>query len=232
MSSVGSTALSLAAEVGLSRSKIVEGEAANERLASMGLKSAYFREAALHGIDRKSRVTEFHPKTYPGQVMYHETTAGLRIQLVSLQEDWRISSIRNYETVFHPINRMAITVINGDTNTGVRDAEQPKTLRARGPMAQNRIKRNRDQLELDLGGITKVVETAAECDTWFYLLNVRKGVLYNELSLPIDGGLHRRVSRWAERILMEPIDLEGAVNVSAIPEEPDEPHTVVVGRKR
>lgn len=204
----------------LPRCTIHQGEAARNRLAQLGLKEAYFSEAAATGHDMRTRCLPVHPTSYGGQIMWAETLGALRTRCMDLNDDWEIGRTRGYETVFNGRRRLAVAVVGGNPNTGVQAFEAPMTARPRGPVTKIRVERNmRGQLEFQLEGIPESATVSDDnCATWFFLMNARNDKLYSELSLPIVMGERQRISRWAERILFTPLDLVGAVS----PIEPDE----------
>jgi len=210
---------------------IHEGQAATDRLASMGLRVAYFDAAVRQGHDRSSQVSRVHPRTYKGQVMWAETVAELRTQLLALNQGWDIGFTDNYETSFHLKNGIAVAVVGADTNCGERTFGTPKAARKRGPVTAKRVRKNfLGQQAFDLPEFKDSPQHDELCDTWFLMLNARDGRMYIELSLAISLGPDNKFGVWRERILMPYISLRGAV---VTPMEPDEtePPRVDVGRK-
>lgn len=132
---------------------VFEGDRARARLVELGVRVENFSSAATQGHDQRQRCLPVHPKTYPGQVMWAETVAELRTQLLALQDNWDIGSSRNYETVFNGRRRMAIAVVGGNAYTGINDVIKPKAARSRGPVTSNRISHNRGQYALELEGV-------------------------------------------------------------------------------
>ena len=191
------------------------GAAATARLADFGLLPEHFVNAQQHGHTRRLECTATHPKTFPGQVMWAETVAALRQQLLETGDGWEIGRTRNYETVFRTDRRIAIAVVGGDAATGVDGPEQPKAARRRGPVTWERIAYN-NQLELPITLPTPrvAVDAAGDdegCNTWFFLLNARGDQLYSELSMADGLGIDRRSVTWLERILLPGIPVVGAV---------------------
>lgn len=200
--------------------KIYEGAEATQRLHEMGLREKYFHDAATRGNDRRSRCLPVHPRAYAGQVMWAETVGEIRTQLLDLGQDWEIGRLNNYDTVYSSSRQISIAVVGGDVNTGERAFEHPMTARRRGPVTASRIKTNiKGQLSL-IEGLPSTDEkiTEEQCLTWFFMLNARNNHLYGELSLPVSMGGKKRVSAWAERIILPPLALVGAVT----PVEPSE----------
>jgi hypothetical protein len=211
--------------------KIYEADAAL-RLAEMGLRVAYFDSAVRKGHDRASRVLPVHPKTYGGQIMWAETLGELRTQVLNLNSWWRLGQTGNYETAYNPERAIAIAVVGGNTDTGERTFHHPKAARKRGPITEKRVRRNAiGQMMFDLPEFKEKPPAEDEnCDTWFFLLNARKGLIYSELSLPLSLGADSRIGAWRERIIMPSISFEGAVVTPVEPDE-NEPPQVHVGRK-
>lgn len=220
------------AEPIFSESHVHEGNDAVQRLAQMGLRPHYFEAAIRHGHERASRCLPVHPKTYPGQVMWAETVGELRTQLFDLNQRWAGGQTSNYETSYHPERGIAIAVVGGDSNTGVRGLDPPKTARKRGPVTARRISRNvRGQAPFDLPELADPPQADELCDTWFFMLKARNEVMYSELSLPVSMGTDSRVSRWAERIILPPTALTGIAITPIDDDGSDDAPTVHVDRK-
>ncbi|HVQ93973.1 MAG TPA: hypothetical protein VMU51_23245 [Mycobacteriales bacterium] len=214
------------------RNTVLAGAAAAARLAEFGLRPEFFTQAQARGDEQRSRCRPEHPRTFPGQVMWAETTAALRGELLRLDRGWQLGSSRNYETVFNAEVRMAISVLGGDMFTGVRGIRAPKAAHPRGPVTSNRISHNfTDQYVLPLDGLELPVPTDQQCQTWFFLINARDETLYSELSLASDVGVDRRIGGWAERILLPEMPMPGAVTPVQLRDDDDEPATVHVGRR-
>jgi hypothetical protein len=210
---------------------VYEGDDAVVRLSHLGLRFEHFIAAQTRGHEQRARCLPVHPKTYPGQVMWAETTAELRTQLLALDGGWKIGSTKNYETTFQAEQRIAIAVLGGDVNTGVIGFRHPKAARGRGPVTSKRIRQNLlAQYTLPLEGVTDPTEaTDEDCNTWFFLINARMDILYSELSLAITIGEDSRIGQWSERILLPEVPMVGAVTPIAPDDEP--PPVVHVDRK-
>lgn len=193
--------------------RLYEGLDADRRLAELSLRAEYLRNALARGDELRRQCSPLHPRTYPGQVMWAETVAELRRQLIPSSGDWACGSINNYETVFSSRSEIAIAVVGGDSYTGVRGFEDPSVQRKRGPVTRKRVQRNLvAQATLPfLGPDIKDLADEERASTWFLLVHARSGRLYQELSLPVSMDEDSRVTRWAERILLEPLDRDGAV---------------------
>lgn len=212
--------------------QVYSGPAAVARLRELcALRPDAFANAASRGSELSGSLLPVHPRTYPGQVMWAETTAALRMQVLDLQQNWKIGRENNYETVYAPTHGVAIVIVGADNNTGVRGFDHPRARRPRGPMTAKRVSKNR-QLALEIQGMP-ISEDAADADltTWFFLLNAREGQLFSELSSPVDIGEDRRVITWSERILFEPLQIEGAVTPTLPDDGSDDPPVVRVGRR-
>jgi hypothetical protein len=211
---------------------VYDGDDAASRLSRFGLKFEHFTAAQTRGHEQRERCLPVHPRVYPGVIMWAETTAELRTQLLELDKGWKIGSTDNYETVFHAEQRTAIAVLGGDVNTGVKGFKPPKAARGRGPVTSKRIGVNvRGQYALPLEGVADPAEaTDEDCTTWFFLINARMDVLYSELSLAVTMGEDSRIGWWAERILLPAVPMVGAVTPIG-PDDDDEPPVVHVDRR-
>jgi hypothetical protein len=210
---------------------IYEGDKAIKRLAELGLRASYFEQAVRRGHELRSRCTPLHPRTYPGQVMWAESVAILRTQLLDLNQGWGMARVNNYETSFHADRKMAIAIVGGDANTGVKGFDPPKAARRRGPVTERRVKRNLLGQASLLPDLDRDVDNDGLCMTWIYLACARDEILYSELSLPLLLGSDRKFSRWSERILMPELPLSGVVTPIEPPEDDDDQSGFQVKRK-
>lgn len=212
--------------------QIYEGEDAVRRLAQMGLRVAYLEAAVRRGHDVASRCLPVHPKTYRGQVMWAETVGELRTQVFDLNDRWDQGQTDNYETAYHSERSIAIAVVGGDANTGVRAFNPPRAARKRGPITAKRLVRNAmGQQPFDLPEFKVPPQDDELCVTWFYLLRARKEEMYSELSLPLSLGEDGRIGLWAERIILPKVSFAGAAITPVEPDEGDEDPQFHVGRK-
>ncbi|TYK50591.1 hypothetical protein [Actinomadura decatromicini] len=213
--------------------RIFIGEQAEQELSRMGLRERYFHNAITVGNERRERCGPTHPRPYQGYVMWAETLAHFRMECLALAQDWKMGHADNYETIFNLSRKLAIAVVGGDTNTGIQGFDDPMTARPRGPITQLRVKRNyRGQAMLPGMPKSSAENSEDDCETWFFLVNGRENRLYSELALPILMGKSQRVSRYAKRILFDPIELGDVAVTPVEPDEgPEDETTVHVGRK-
>lgn len=209
------------------------GPSADRRLAELGLRAEQLRDAVARGDEMRRRCSPLHPKTFPGQVMWAETVQALRQQVIPGRGDWAPDSSNNYETVFSSELHVAVAVVGGDANTGVQGFQDPALRRKRGPVTRRRVQRNlAAQATLPLAEWqVEGLPEAERGSTWFLLVHARNERLYQELSLPIIMGEDSKITRWAERILLEPLDREGAVTPVPDFDDVDEVPSVNVSRR-
>jgi hypothetical protein len=164
--------------------------------------------------------------------MWAETVGELRTQVLNLNKGWRSGTTGNYETSWNPERNIAIAVVGGNPDTGERTLAHPKAARRRGPLTAKRVRRNAvGQMMFDLPEFKENPPAEDEdCETWFFLLNARKGLMFSELSLPLSLGSDGRISAWRERIILPSISFEGAVVTPLEPDE-NEPPQVNVQRR-
>jgi len=197
--------------------------AADLELAPLGLSEEIIFRCVSVGNDARQQVdSTYFPRNYPGITMWAHTIACLRRELVKLQAGWRIGQSGNYETVYSEERRLAIAVVAGDANTGIKGETDPKLKRRRGPKTTQRVSLNKlfEQMALDVDFRLPTDDLPADeaCRTWFLLLHPTAEEIQVELSLAADIGEDGLVSHWIRRILIEPIAISGAV----APVQPDE----------
>ncbi|WP_213003599.1 hypothetical protein [Winogradskya consettensis] len=175
--------------------------------------------------------TGVYPANYPGIVMWAESLAALRSILIRLPgADWAIGRSGNYETVYSVQRGIGIALHSGDRWAGVEAGHEPRLKRRRGRMAIERGAQNviYEQLELAFFPAESGVPDRAEDEsvkTYFLLSNPRSDDIALELSLPTAFGPDGQVEEWRERILIAPVPISNAVQLSPPDEDDDDDDT-------
>ncbi|TQS19866.1 hypothetical protein [Microbispora sp. KK1-11] len=204
-------------------------------LEDLGLTVETIHRSIEIGDTARRRVQHrVYPSSYPGMVMWAETLAALRRELLKLRQGWRIGKSSNYETVYSEERGIAFAVVAGDSYTGIQGARDPKLARKRGRKTTERINRNARYIQVPLPGFeTEEDELAAPdevCQTWFIVLRPTSKEIRIEVSYPDSIGDHGYVSGWDKRLLVTPIPISGAVAPIAIDEDQDDDGEDLVGR--
>lgn len=183
------------------------------RLNELGLKVGLLQDAVRRGYVASASCTENHPPLVRGILGWGEVVCALREYLIPL--NWSASDESNYSVVINPTGRIAIAVATGDEGTGNPKAF-PSTKSLKGPNTAAAVTLNQQQLTLDLFDNTarlRVAEPRPEPAEGrkTYLLLVYRGEneLRCELSLPDQITEEGRVNGWSERIILDPISLDG-----------------------
>lgn len=208
-------------------SSVVSLEDAPARLAELGLTVQMLQRSIEVGDSKKQMVAHpVFPKTYPGVVMWAETLAELRRQLLKRRVGWAIGETQNYATVYAEDSGIAVAVVAGDGGVG-RENLHPRPTRKKGKKTRQRIHRNarqlyiQDELALEFPAGTpekKELPPDEACQTWFLLINATKKEVRIELSCPLEITEDGIVYGWLERIMLPPVAIAGAV----APMEPDD----------
>jgi hypothetical protein len=159
--------------------------------------------------------------------MWAETLHALRSILKRVKGgDWEIGRSGNYETVYSLQRGVGIALHTGDRWAGVDAHHEPKLKRGRGRMAIERGARNEifEQLTLPVSfPSTDPAKPAQAKDesvrTYFLLPNSRENDIALELSLPTRFGPHGQVEEWSERILITPVPISNAVDLTSLDED-------------
>lgn len=177
------------------------------RLAGLSLTEDALLHAARRWHLSWASFTPNHPPFGIGISAWTESVAALREQL--LPAGWSRSDEMNYALVVHPDGTMAINVATGDLGTG-RPEANPSNKTRKGARTDDAISVNQFQLELDLP-VPDMPHVRGEEGplTWFLLLHRTGAEIRSELSLPSEMSADGRITRWAERIILSPIPLDG-----------------------
>jgi hypothetical protein len=177
----------------------------------VGLSHEPLREAVSKGVDAQMRCTRLHPPSSPGYYRWAEAHVALRQGVAPL--GWKPSDRGNFSTIVRPDGLVAITIATGDSRTGKEGRPVPTTKYPRGAMTQAAVRVNQ-QLSLDMvsGGVILPPEAeSVERVTWWLLLAGGQGEVRMELSCPRHINEHGYIDSWSERIILEPLEIEGAL---------------------
>lgn len=210
---------------------IEEPGAVISRLAELGIPNAeLLREAIAEGEVSKAAFHKNVPAMAIGCAGWGVTVGATRNRLAP--HGWIASSEGRLETTFNPLTMVAIAVTTGDEATG-QTGQTPRTKHQKGIATERAIDKNNKQLSLlsrldpnhpdfvqagkpDIGRADDtdvddaVVEVAENVMLWELLKFRDKNEIRCELSLPSGYGVDGVVHSWAERIILKPIDLDGA----------------------
>lgn len=199
------------------------------RLGALGLNGDLLREAALHGLQYAFACTRHDPPVLPGIIAWGKAVRYLRDHLVPLR--WAPRNPRNYAMVVHPDGHVAISVAAGDDGTG-NEGLIPSTRSAKGPATRDAVSSN--QLSFaEIGESFPKPLPVAGLQTWLLLhfYDEEAGEIRCELSLPANVDSDGYVSQWLERIILDPVILNGASLPEAEEEQEAEPVDVKVERR-
>lgn len=177
------------------------------RLEQLGLKEQALHEAIWQGHLHRARLTENHPVTYRGLVMWGDSVAALRDQTRSM--GWIRKDVGSYALTEHEELGLAITVASGDEATGVPYL-QPTNRSKKGRNTVDAVEANQ---QLQLFDLLPIEQQGGVDDnqTWVLLhyTDYRLGEIRIELSRPTAIDSDGKISEWSERIILGSIPLDG-----------------------
>jgi len=191
-----------------------EREDVDAKLSVLGVRRDAISAAVLRGEAARKSATVNHPVTSAGFLAWSDTTAALRMEL--LKDGWRRCRDGGLETVVSPDGRVAIAVSGGDSGTGIASAP-PRTKNAKGACSIAAIEQNQIELTPDDPTEFDLDAMPAGCQTWFLLLFSSGESVRCELSLPVSVGEDRRVDRWSDRLILDPLMLEHVLSIDHVP---------------
>lgn len=186
--------------------RVLKGVTAAERLEALGAAEEWFREAVKAGELARDACSPFHAPTFPGFSSWSHRVE--RLRFLSRSAGWKPVNFKNMPMAESPDGQIAIVCIAGDDRVGL-EGPPPKTRRDRGPVTENAVGQNAEQLSF-LHLLPGLIEKRKKLDHAFtyVLLTCRSGSIVRlELSLPFSIDADGRVAEWTERILLEPVDL-------------------------
>lgn len=196
----------------------VESQAVEERLAQMELTEEVLVEAFRLAHVHAARLTENHPRIYPGLVMWAEVVASLRNLLRPM--GWHRPESSVYELVINESDTLGIAVASGDEGTGV-EAGYPSNKSPKGRYTLKAVDANR---QADMFAEMLPSQPApSELETWVLLhhFDPRRKERRIELSRPSDMDSDGKIIEWSERIILTPLSFDDDFDDIMLPETPD-----------
>ncbi|CAB3845868.1 hypothetical protein ACOTH0_05125 [Achromobacter xylosoxidans] len=189
------------------------------------LDEALLQEANLRGYEARLGATLAHAPTAAGTYHWHEFVAALRQALIP--KGWAARDYKNCPWVVSPDERIMLSVITGDIDTGKREGS-PTNQAEKGSVLDEAIQQN--QLfsnDADVGSGTQL---------WVLLYHVERSAtgyreIRTELSLP-SRFARGKIEGWSERIVLASTPLDPYVGGGIDVTPPAQPIDVPVERRR
>lgn len=185
-----------------------DGDAVARRLRELGVPPELVGHAVRVGHLRSDFTTEAHPRTYPGTVVWGETTGALRGGLSLL--GWKMDDTDNISRAISPNGEVTVVAVRGNEFTGMRSRyERLNTRRPRGEAGVRIVKQNTQyELALREGGVQERHDLVPNLGgTWFLLYNRVGDVVRCELSFARAVSDSGKLLRWSERLILPDVDL-------------------------
>lgn len=173
----------------------------NAKLFLLGLDEATIAAVVLYGLKARQGVSPLAPPAFSGTTQWAETIVGCRLTLVP--KGWSHDDSHNFSRTVSPNGGVAIVVATGDERTGIATAE-PATKHSKGSETEAAVERN---AQIMIPGLA-VASSVAQCETWVLLLCTTDYEMRYELSRPQKQNADGRVTKWSDRIIFPPIDLD------------------------
>jgi hypothetical protein len=207
---------------------VVDPLGVRARLDELGLEAEELTGSLLNGASAMALCTANHPPIYAGLTFWAESVRSLRDR--KMGHGWTRSDARNYSTIVSPNRSIQIAIARGDEWTGIEKAPhgKPSTQHPKGNATELAVKAN-----LQYSLFDEIPEPAELPDapliTWV-LLHYRLGHRIRcELSQPTRINTSGFVEEWAERIILNVIDVDP--ERISLPDEPPVEPDVLVRRK-
>lgn len=199
------------------RPTVVEPDEAevHRRLEELGVPWLILGNALRIGHQAADFVTASYPPCHTGQVVYGETTAGLRSELGA--RGWENDDTNNIARIVSPCGETVVVVNSGNRYTGRRGNDRRVSTRYPRGRAAQRIINDNLQMELFDPAEISVLPAAPKRLTWILLYDRRGDTIRSELSCPVAVSETGEVTGWRERLVLPAIDL--TVPSPTIPED-------------
>jgi hypothetical protein len=171
-----------------------------------------------------------HPPIFPSLSFWAEAVKVFRDR--KMDEGWTKSDARNYSTIISPDRALQIAIARGDEWTGreVAPDGKPSTQHKKGTVTQMAVEVNRQlALQFDVLPVPEPDLADSAMVTWVLLHYREKHTIRCELSHPTAINKSGFVEGWAERIIIQGIDLDPTK--MSLPDEPPVDPEVPVRRR-
>jgi hypothetical protein len=182
------------------------------RLFELGLTEELVGGIVERGLAARKTCTAFDTPSFPGYLQWAMMHRASRELLA--RHDWTPDDSRNFSRVVRSDGAVALTVATGDEYTG-RKSElglpEPSTKYPKGSETDLAIVAN-VQLSLwedPAAELAQVKRSQPGRQTWWLLSAVVDGELRYELSCPNGQDDRGYVVSWSERIIFDPIPIDG-----------------------
>lgn len=215
------------------RPKVIRSAPADvaDRLDELGINVEDLNEAARQGIGQRATYTEFDPPSSRGIGTWGRTVRTHRERLS--RRDWFPQDTANYSITVHPSKSHALAAATGNENTGLVDGE-PKTRSPKGKKTQDAIKGNlQRQFHEVFPDFPAPPDGLLPMETWIHLVCYREKaeVISHECSLPWEIDEEKRVTKWAERIILPNIPFSGPIVGARFDDDDQDDGDVLVERR-
>jgi len=218
----------------------IDDSEVEERLAELDLTRDALEEAVRVGELERTSATELDPPSFGGLAGWALTTRTLREKLLR-NGDWSFSNAGNLPLTINAEKKIAIAVLLGDPGTGDLDKAMagisPTTKWPKGAELASQVQVNMKQLPMLFEDRPRLTPQprSGEIVTWLLLIYpvfqpdalpgssvVGSHVAYAELSVPAELDENGFVTRWLERIILNPVRLDGMPLSKAGPYDRDD----------
>lgn len=196
----------------------------DRRLAELGVVRAALEEVLRVAAGARNSTTEHDARIAGGSMAWLAGVRTLRDELVP--HGFRPVHFFGVELCVHDALGIAIAVISGNAGTGSAD-RHPTTMNERGTVG--RWIAESDQLCFPAPGFGGGAQPPSTCRTWLLLLRHTEERMYSELSLVAAIGSDGAITRWAERIILPPMEF-GPVEREEVVEPTPEIEIDIVAR--
>jgi hypothetical protein len=207
----------------------------DRRLSELGegLSRELLRELIMRAQAAYAASTPHHPRNFASISRWGNGIASMRDLLVPFA--WVAVDRSGQPLILNPAGNLAITISGADEYAG-RDGDRQPRSTAKGAVTIRAVERNA-MLFADWEKEARAEDEAAEIvarNTWFLLMHLDKSAhqLRAELSHPTGLDIDRRISRWSERILLSPLDIDPTISDSLVDDEGPDDGDVTIEFKR
>ncbi|MGE9746237.1 hypothetical protein [Bdellovibrio bacteriovorus] len=181
-------------------------ERAAERLLELNMPPEILTQTVTTIVMNRANADEYCPIQAPGMMGWIGGVRTFRLGLVNI--GYTLSNKKGFSSVVSPDGRLEFFIMSTGKGTGRADGVSPKSKAPRGIQTVRRVEENQLSFPLDvlMAGNVNTVEAVTR-EHWCFMYYITKNVMYSEFSKPLAVDDKGYVSEWAERIILDPIQI-------------------------
>lgn len=189
-----------------------------EEIEKLGLKPEWLQRVCMRALAAYNQKTTNDALIAGGLYTYLEAVKSLRDELCP--KGWLKKARNNVELVTNLEKGLSVMVSSGNSDTGMKHGNPPKTKNPKGIQTQKYVLLNNKQMVIP--SMKRSIKSVSFSHTWILLYHIDEGKkqMRLELSLPVKMDMDGlRINSWRKRIIITPIDFTNSPELNSLKQE-------------